>query len=67
MFILLTAGLIVLCMFQHLAYLSHGDLQKQEKDVYLKLSPNILLFILNLIEFIWGLQFLKDLCNNDDI
>lgn len=44
-----TAGLIVLCMFQHLAYLSHSDLTRQNQDIYLNLSTNTLLFILNLV------------------
>jgi hypothetical protein len=58
----LTAGLIVLCMFQHIAYLSHSDLSHQDQDIYLNLNTNTVLFILNLVEFIWGLQFLKDSC-----
>jgi MFS family permease len=61
-FIALTVGLIVLCMFQHLAYLSNADPTHQDGDIYLNLSTNTPLFILNLIEFVWGLQFLKDSC-----
>ena len=63
-FVLLTAGLIVLCLFQHIAYISHNTPLKVQGDVYLQLNPNYVLFVFNLIEFIWGLQFLKDACTN---
>jgi chromate transport protein ChrA len=63
-FLVLTAGLIALCMFQHLAYLSHSQPKAQEGDIYLKLPMNLPLFVLNIIEFIWGLQFLKDACKD---
>lgn len=63
-FILFTAGLVVLILFQHVAFTSHSDPQAQDNDIYLKLTINPALFILNLIEFIWGLQFLKDACNH---
>lgn len=61
-FILLTAGLIVLCLFQHLAFTSHNAPIHTTGDIYLQLVPNYVFFVLNLIEFIWGLQFLKDAC-----
>ena len=48
-FIALTAGLIVLCMFQHLAYLSHSDLMRKDNDIYLNLSTNPGLFLLNIV------------------
>ena len=63
-FVLLTAGLIILCLFQHLSYVSHNTPIHQPGDVYLQLVPNYVLFVLNLIEFIWGLQFLKDSCKS---
>ena len=63
-FVLLTAGLIVLCLFQHIAYISHNTPLKVQGDVYLQLNPNYVLFVFNLIEFIWGLQFLKDACKS---
>jgi hypothetical protein len=62
LFIVMTAGLIVLCLFQHLAFLSSSEPLPTEGDLFLKLKPNTLLFVLNIIEFIWGLQFLKDSC-----
>lgn len=62
LFVAFTAGLIALCLFQHVSYISHNTPIKVPGEVYLQLVPNIPLFILNLIEFIWGLQFLKDAC-----
>jgi hypothetical protein len=62
LFIIFTVGLIVLCLFQHLAFLSHSDPSPSSGDIFLKLTTNIPLFILNFVEFIWGLQFLKDSC-----
>lgn len=64
LFIVFTAGLIVLCLFQHLAFLSHSEPEPSSNDIFLKLTPNVALFVLNVVEFIWGLQFLKDACNS---
>ena len=61
-FIILTIGLIVLCTFQHLAFASHYEPIPVDNDVYLRSDPITVLEILNIIEFIWGLQFLKDTC-----
>lgn len=61
--IIFTLLLIVLCVFQHLAYHSNSAPIQQEGDIYLKLSASPVLIALNIIEFIWGLQFLKDSCN----
>lgn len=63
-FVALTAGLITLCLFQHLSYISHNTPIKVSNSVYLQLQPIYALFVLNLIEFIWGLQFLKDTCTS---
>lgn len=62
-FILLTIGLIVLCLFQYLVYSSSSDPKPQDDDIYLHIWANPVLTILNIIEFIWGMQFLKDSCN----
>lgn len=62
-FILLTIGLIVLCLFQYLAYSSSSDPKPQDDNIYLHIWANPVLTILNIIEFIWGMQFLKDSCN----
>ncbi len=62
LFLLLTAGLIFLCFFQYLAFNSSSSPEEQEGDIYLQLPGNGTLTVLTLIEFIWGLQFLKDAC-----
>jgi hypothetical protein len=62
LFIVLTFGLLVLIIFQHLAYLSHSETYVDSKDVYLQLNYNIVLLVLNIVELIWGIQFLKDSC-----
>lgn len=49
LFIVFTIGLIVLCLFQHLAYLSHSDPRPESGDVFLKLTPNIALMVLNIV------------------
>lgn len=60
-FIALTAGLIVLCCFQLLAYWSNSELVFSRKDIYY--SPQgtfaTLMQLLDLVEFLWGLCFLK--------
>lgn len=61
-FILLLIGLLVLCLFQYLAFSSQADPKKVEGDIYLQLTQNIPLTILTIIELIWGAQFLKDSC-----
>lgn len=63
-FLLLTVGLIILCLFQYLAYSSNSEPVKRDNDIYLHSQINPALTILNIIEFIWGMQFLKDSCNN---
>lgn len=66
-FILLLAGLIVLCLFQYLAFSSQAEPEAKDSDIYLQLSRNPVLTILTIIEFIWGTQFLKDSCTYHNI
>lgn len=54
--------LIGLIYLQYLAFLSSNEPRPYKNDLYLKLQPNILWIILNIIEFLWGFQFLKDSC-----
>jgi len=64
-FIALSIGLIALCWFQLLSYWSHSNLQFHQHDVYYQpegIFANIMQ-VLDLIEFIWGLCFLKEACN----
>lgn len=61
-FIILLLGLIVLCLFQYLAFSSNAEPKTTDGDIYLQLTRNTVLTILTVIEFIWGIQFLKDSC-----
>lgn len=61
-FLVLSVGLIILCLFQYLCFSSQHDPQPTEGDVFLHLQKNVPLTVLTLIEFIWGMQFLKDTC-----
>ena len=61
-FLALTVGLIVLSMFEYLAFSSHSNPEQHENDIYLRLKENPVLTILVIIQFIWGMQFLKDTC-----
>lgn len=62
-FMVLFLGLIVLCLFQYLAFSSHDDPYKKDGDIYLQGSRNTILTILTIVQFIWGAQFLKDTFN----
>lgn len=63
LFILLTLGLIALILWQYIAFGTSNETKLLPGDVYRSSSHNILLQILNAIELIWGLQFLRDGCN----
>lgn len=59
LFMFFTAGLIALFMFQHLAFSSKGV---ANSDLWDFSNPGAL-GVLNIIEFIWAFQFLRDACN----
>jgi hypothetical protein len=61
-FIIFLVGLIVLCLFEYLAFTSNATPFKKDGEIYLQLNQNNFLTILVVIEFIWGIQFLKDSC-----
>ena len=58
-FMLLTVGLIALCLFQHCAFSS----KTHSNANFFDFSNPGLLGWLNIAEFIWGLQFLRDSSN----
>ena len=57
-FLLATVGLFALFIFQHCAF---SSLAPSNGNFYDFSSPGVL-GVLNILEFIWGLQFLKDAC-----
>lgn len=48
-FIAMILGLIVLCLFQYLAFSSNADPKAREGDIYLQLTQNPLLTVLTII------------------
>jgi len=61
-FIALFIGLIVLCLFEYLAFTSQADPKAVQGDIYLQVIQNVPLTILVVIQLVWGAQFLKDAC-----
>jgi hypothetical protein len=61
-FIIFLVGLIVLCLFEYLAFTSNAKPFQKDGEIYLQLAQNNFITILVVIEFIWGIQFLKDSC-----
>ena len=65
LFLILTAGLVALFIWQYIAFGTYSDPHLNNKtDLYFSSSMSIPLQILNVIEFIWGLQFLRDACKH---
>jgi hypothetical protein len=62
LFLVLSAGLVVLCVWQYIAFGTISTPYLTKGDLYFSSAQNILLQVLNLIEFIWGIQFLRDAC-----
>ena len=55
-YLLFTAGLIALIIWQHASFMSFFGTKENP-------TSSGVWGILNLIEFVWGLQFLRDSCN----
>ena len=65
LFLLLTAGLVVLFVWQYVAFGTFYEPTLANKgDLYYTSGMNWVLQALNLIELFWGLQFLRDSCKN---
>ena len=62
LFLALTFGLIVLIIWQYVAFGTQYEPELREGDLLRSSSHNIALQIFNVIELIWGLQFLRDAC-----
>jgi len=59
-FILLHIGLVALIFWQHSCFSSYY----QGSGNYWKFSSSGIFDILNILEYLWGLQFLRDSCKN---
>lgn len=62
LFLALTIGLITLIVWQYIAFGTANQTYLRDGDIFRSSSHNIPLQILNAIELIWGLQFLRDAC-----
>ncbi len=62
LFIILNGFLVVLCLWQFIAFGSYHKPQYFKGDLYYLSGQSTVLQVLNAIEFIWGIQFLRDSC-----
>jgi hypothetical protein len=62
LFILFSFGLVVLCVWQFISFGSVNQPTWQAADLYKTIQQNYVLQVLNFIEFVWGLQFIRDSC-----
>lgn len=58
LFLVLFCGLIVLFLFQHLGF---SNIAHSDSNFFNFVNPGFL-GVLNIVEFLWGLQFLRDAC-----
>jgi hypothetical protein len=62
LFIILTIGLLVLIIWQYIAFGTQYSPIFDKNKVYYSSNHNIPLQICNFIELVWGIQFLRDAC-----
>ena len=62
LFLIWSFGLVVLCVWQYVAFGTMSSPTWTAGDVYKRSYQNVFLQVLNLIEFIWGIQFIRDSC-----
>jgi len=60
LFIVLSFGLIILFAWQYFAFGTYYPPYLSTGDLFLTSGHNTFLQVLNVIEFIWGIQFLRD-------
>ena len=63
LFMLFSFGLFVLCVWQYIAFGSKGDPTWTSTNVYKEIDQHTFLQVLNFIEFVWGIQFIRDSFN----
>jgi hypothetical protein len=64
LFLVLSFGLVVLCVWQFIAFGTLNPPYLSKGDLYFTSYQNVFLQVLNAIEFIWGIQFLRDACKH---
>ena len=67
LFMLFSLGLVVLCVWQFIAFGSIGKPTWKQSHVYKEINDRIFLQVLNCIEFVWGIQFIRDTCKSKTI
>jgi hypothetical protein len=63
LFTILSVGLVALVIWQYIAFGTSNPPYLKPGDLFFTSGQNLLLQFLNVIEFIWGIQFLRDSCN----
>jgi hypothetical protein len=63
LYIVLSLGLAVLCIWQFIAFGSYNPPYINKGDLFYSSGQSIALQVLNAVEFVWGIQFLRDSCN----
>lgn len=64
LFLILTIGLITLIVWQYVAFGTANPTYLNKGDIFRSSGHSMILQILNAIELIWGLQFLRDACTD---
>lgn len=62
LFLILTFGFLVLIVWQFIAFGTANYPTFERSNIYYHSGHNIFLQVLNVIELIWGMQFLRDAC-----
>ena len=60
MYLVFSFGLVVLCIWQYIAFGTISQPEYTKGDLYYHSDQNYFWQVLNIIEFIWGIQFLRD-------
>ena len=67
LFIVLSFGLVVLIIWQFIAFTSINAPTWDAANLFRSITPNLFLVVLNFIEFVWGIQFIRDCRNHKTI
>jgi hypothetical protein len=64
LFVVCSFALVVLCIWQFVAIGSANTPTWTPAQLYRHIQDNVFLLVLNIIEFIWGIQFIRDACSS---